>query len=813
MMLNLTQFRSKTVGLPDLLPWAMSVDDGIVLTKAGGYLAAWEYAGPDLDSATHAELGAMAARINSALALGDGWVLHCDAVRSPVQDYAPPGAFPDRTTRLIDDLRREHHLRAGTGYVNRNILALTWFPPTDREAKAGGLFVEGGEEGGAARALVSFKQSLREIEGRLKSFLRIRRLRDSVDERGMVDSPLLAHLERCVSFEDRGLRTPAMPLYLDALLGAHDLATGFQPRIGRRHVAALSIEGFPSHSFPGILDVLARLPVPYRWSNRFIFLDPRQAEKIINKYRGQWSQKRKSLLNTAREEAGGQATHIDLHADSQTNDAVAALAEATSGAVRYGYYSPVVLLAHEDAGLLDDVAREVQTVVQNHGFGCRIEEVNALEAWLGSLPGNTAANVRRPLIHTLNLAHLLPFTGIWAGPEKHPCPFYPPESPPLLYAHTDGSTPFRLSLHAGDVGHTLIAGPTGMGKSTLLATLIAQHFRYPRAQVFAFDKKYSLMPLVLAAGGQHYDIAGEGPELAFCPLGRIDRTPEQAWASEWIESLAELQGLAMTPALRAEIHRAVVQLAGSTTQASERTLTDLATTLQSHELREAIGYYTVKGPAGHMLDAQSDGLADDIFQVFEMGHLMDRGEKILLPVLSYLFHRIEQRFRDEPTLLVLDEAWVMLDHPAFRAKIREWLKVLRDANVAVVFATQNLTDLIGSGIADVIFESCPTKILLANVEAETDNSRPFYERMGLNARQVGIVAHMTPKRDYYMLHPEGRRLFELGLSPGELAFVGASGKENVARIRELRGELGDAWPAAWLRQRGLEKEAEAWEAY
>ena len=110
-----------------------------------------------------------------------------------------------------------------------------------------------------------------------------------------------------------------------------------------------------------------------------------QAEKLINRYRGQWAQKRKSALNTVREEAGGQATHIDLHADSQTHDAVAALAEATSGAVRYGYYSSAVLLAHEDAGLLDDVAREVQTVVQNHGFGCRIDEVNARTGVLEAL--------------------------------------------------------------------------------------------------------------------------------------------------------------------------------------------------------------------------------------------------------------------------------------------------------------------------------------------------------------------------------------------------------------------------------------------
>ena len=196
-----------------------------------------------------------------------------------------------------------------------------------------------------------------------------------------------------------------------------------------------------------------------------------------------------------------------------------------------------------------------------------------------------------------------------------------------------------------------------------------------------------------------------------------------------------------------------------------------------------------------------------------MEPLMQLGDKALLPVLTYLSHRLEQRFQGAPTLLVLDEAWVMLGHPAFRAKIREWLKVLRKANVAVVFATQSLSDLARSGIADVVFESCTTKLLLPNPEAMTDMSRPFYAQIGLNSRQIEIVATAVPKRQYYLMQPGGRRLFELGLSAPELAFLGASGKEDIARIRVLRGSQGDAWPAAWLRERGAGAWAEVWEGY
>lgn len=815
-MLALKEFRNKAMGLPDLLPWAALVDDGIVLTKSGGFVAGFEYRGPDLDSATKPELASMAARINSALMLGDGWAIHCDAIRAQAPGYASEGYFQDRTTRLIDDTRRAKHEDNHAGFVSNFYLTVSWHPDPDSANKAAAMFVDGRTQSGVAeRNLSRFKDAINDIEGRLSAIVRVKRLRDSVDTHdGAVTSELLAHLQSCVDLQARGnFKMSEVPMYLDAVMGHQDFTTGFEPSIGNRQMVAISVAGFPGSSFPGILDFLSRLPVEYRWSNRFIGIETRDAESVLNSYRSKWAQKRKSIMNLLRENSGGAATHINHDADAMANDAVAAIAENNSGAVKFGYYTSVILLSDSNAQHVREVAREVVKVINNNGFTARIEDVNAVEAYLGSMPGNTYANVRRPLVHTLNLAHLLPFTAIWPGEEKHPCPFYPEGSPALLYAKTDGSTPFRLTLHSGDLGHTAIVGPTGSGKSTLLATLVAQQFRYKNAQVFAFDKGYSMMPLCLASGGQHYDIAGDDTKLSFCPLSRVDEVSEQVWAAEWIENLAELQGITINPSLRTEIYRAIVQLGESTTESSQRTISDLLMVIQNVELRDALKAYTLSGMAGHLLDAKHDGLGEDIFQVFEMEHLMNKGDKLVLPVLTYLFHRLEQRFKGQPTLLVLDEAWVMLSHPVFKAKIREWLKVLRKANVAVVFATQSLTDLTRSGIADVVFESCPSKILLPNPESVTENVRPLYESIGLNSRQIQILANATPKREYYQIHPEGRRLFELGLSSVELAFVGSSGKEDIIRIKELKAMHGDGWPAYWLRERGQFAAADLWESY
>src|SRR3546814_13001185 len=124
------------------------------------------------------------------------------------------------------------------------------------------------------------------------------------------------------------------------------------------------------------------------------------------------------------------------------------------------------------------VERQVKAgerLVQCLGVVAGSETLNVVRAWLSSVPGHCYANVRQALVATLNLAHLLPISAVWAGPERNAHL----DGPPLLVCRTDGATPFRLSLHVGDVGHALVVGPTGAGKSVLLAMLVPQFRRHP----------------------------------------------------------------------------------------------------------------------------------------------------------------------------------------------------------------------------------------------------------------------------------------------------------------------------------------------
>src|SRR5438445_4371530 len=575
--------RSHPKGLADLLNDVAWVDEGLCLLKDGAFLAAWSYAGPDMESASHEELAVLSSQVNSALArLGNGWMLHVDAIRQPSIAYPEVGGFPDPTTRLIDEERRAQYTAEGAHYESRYCLALTYRPPADVEARLSALFFEGDREvrRGWGHVLEIFRKTIADMEDALSARLALARL----DSAG-----LLTYLHTCITGLRHPVRVPRIPMYLDGVLASQDLYGGFQPRIGELHFRVIGITSFPPESAPEMLSFLNRLPVEFRWSSRFIFLDPAAAERALKVYRRNWFQKRHGLVGLLKESFNfGSATFANRDAVAMAEDADLAVGEASAGAVRFGYYTCTVLLHDRDGARLDATAREVLKHLQHHGFGARIEEANSREGWLGSLPCHGYQNVRRPLLHTLNLADLLPLTSIWPGLEANPCPAYPEGSPSLLYAATAGATPFRLNLHVSDVGHTLILGPTGSGKSTLVGFLMAQFFRYPAAQVFLFDKDYSAYVLAHACGAECYDILGDSDRpLSFYPLATLDTLADRVWAQEWLEVLLALQGVHVTPGPRKALYRALELLAAS----PSRTLTDLANTLQDHQLRDGLNHY------------------------------------------------------------------------------------------------------------------------------------------------------------------------------------------------------------------------------
>jgi type IV secretion/conjugal transfer VirB4 family ATPase len=790
-MMYLAEYRRSNTRLSDFLPWAALVGEGVVLNKDGSFQRTARFRGPDLDSAVSAELVAVAGRLNSALRrLGSGWVVFVEAQRHSASRY-PASTFPDAASALVDAERRAQFEEAGAHYESSYFLTFLYLPPAEDAARAERFLYEGRDRNDA-----DVHEVLRGFFDRTDRVLQL--VEGFMPECAWLDGPqTLTYLHSCVSTKRHRVRVPEIPMYLDALLADQPLTGGLEPILGTSHLRILTVVGFPTATTPGILDELNRLAFPYRWSTRAIMLDKSDATKLLTKIRRQWFAKRKSIGAILKEVMTNEAsTLLDTDAHNKAVDADAALQELGSDQIGEAFVTATVTVWDDDPRVADEKLRLVEKTIQGRDFTAMTETVNAVEAWLGSLPGHAYANVRQPPVSTLNLAHMIPLSAVWAGEVRD----HHFAAPPLLFGKAEGSTPFRFSLHVGDVGHTLVVGPTGAGKSVLLALMALQFRRYPASQIFAFDFGGSIRAAALAMGGDWHDLGGAlshdaSEPVALQPLAWIDDASERGWATEWIAAILTREKIEITPEAKDHLWSALTSLASAPIQ--ERTLTGLSVLLQSSALKRALQPYCLGGAYGRLLDAEFERLGEASVQAFETEGLIGTGAAPA--VLAYLFHRIGDRLDGRPTLLIVDEGWLALDDEDFAGQLREWLKTLRKKNASVIFATQSLSDIDGSAIAPAIIESCPTRILLPNERAIEPQITAIYRRFGLNDRQIELLSRATPKRDYYCQSRRGNRMFELGLGEVALAFTAASSKTDQAAIERLIAEHGrGGFVPAWL---------------
>ncbi|MBB3356255.1 MULTISPECIES: conjugal transfer protein TrbE [unclassified Novosphingobium] len=811
-MMSLREYRSGASRLADFLPWAALVAPGIVLNKDGSFQRTARFRGPDLDSATPAEFVAVTARLNAALRrLGSGWAIFVEAARDPARGY-PDDAFPDPVSALVERERAAQFAEHGAHFESRYYLTLTWLPPAEDAARAESWLFEGraGQSSNASDWLQGFADRTERLLRLVEGFLS--------DVAWLDDAATLRYLHACVSTRRHGVRVPEIPVYLDALLADEPLVGGLAPRLGAAHLRSLTVIGFPSATFPGILDELNRLAFAYRWVTRAVMLDKTDATRLLARIRRQWFAKRKSLGAIVKEVMTNEAAVlVDNDAANKALDADLALQELGADHAGAAYVTATVTVWDEDPTLATEKLRQVEKVLQGRDFTVISETMNALEAWLGTLPGQVYANVRQPPVSTLNLAHMIPLSAVWAGSDED----LHWHAPPLFHARTEGTTPFRFALHVGDVGHCLVIGPTGAGKSVLLAFMALQFRRYPEARIFAFDFGGAIRATTLACGGTWQDlgqtIMGQAPAstksmepperlgLALQPLARIDDAAERAWALDWLLAILGGEGIVVDPAIKAHVWSALVSLASA--PPVERTLTGLTILLQRQDIKQALAPWCLGGAFGSLLDGEHEDLGEATFQSFETEGLA--GSPAAPVVLAYLFHCIDRRLDGAPTLIIIDEGWLALDSPAFAAQLRAWLKTLRKKNACVVFATQSLADIAGSTIAPAIIESCPTRLFLPNARAREPQILGLYRRFGLNDRQIAILSEATPKRDYYCQSRSGNRLFELGLGEIALTFAAAGGPRDQQAITALaEAGAGTPFALAWLRARGLDWAAE-----
>jgi type IV secretion system protein VirB4 len=701
------------------------------------------------------------------------------------------------------DASRRALITSGQLYESRHYLTITWKPPSTRKQQWYEQLFTTGERVWTTDA-----------ENRASFLRQVTRWGDVLsgvlpDVRWLTPNETVTYLKNTVCWDRTPIKLPAIPVYLDSQLTSADFLPGHTPQLGQvvpgsapprleKYLRPIAVKTWPEELGMTIPAALQSLPFPYRFTVRWIALDKQDGESVLRDYQSKWEQ----LIWEGWRIVG---SLFPSDAQDQADSLDDALLDVKDDRVSVGYLTPIVTVWGDTLEALDAREREVLKLLQQQGLLCMPEVVNADQAWQGTLPGDLYHGVRTPPLPSLALAFLLPHASIWAGPlgDSH---F---QDAPLFVASSEG-TPFRYSMHPeGEEGHAVIVGPTRRGKSAMLGFMAMQFLRYPQAQVFCFDKDYSLYCATLLAGGSHYDLGLSRSTQGFHVLGRLDRGDEELrWAQAWLEGLFVAQGLQPTPEEHDEIWQALARVARQPAQL--RTLSTFAQCFQVRRLKPGLTAF-LQGGTYSYFDAAADSFALDWWTTFEMHAILE--QPAALPhALAYIFHRMDAMFDGRPTLILMDEAWKLLDHPLLRARIKDWLKSKAKANVSVVLCWQEIVDASTSELWQAIQASCSTEVYLPNDKALNQDIVPHYRSVGLQPGQIQTIALARRHADYLYKSATATRLFQMRLSPLERLLVAASTQEEIAALRALQAQDRDeSLCAAWLRAQGYPQEAEIYE--
>lgn len=789
--------KESTNQLKYISPYSFIMNEGICLLKNGAIMTTYQVEYPDLESSSDTSMYAIAEAFNrNIMSIGqnDGWAIYFDVKRYKTTDY-PVGTFDNLAGWLIEQRRYENFHNFGEHFTTDYYITFVYQLPSDFEEKGSQLLYKSNKKKDNKEKTIYKQNNLPQLKHEIEFFLDecnkiMGALSSKVYYERLGNSELFSYLKSSFSIEKQNVVYPEdVFFFLDNYLFEKDIHTSIPLKIGEYYVPVMSVMDFPSFTSPAMFDSLNRTMKEFRWTTRFIPMSKETSLKVNEDYQKLMYSSRKSLSTIITEVTSDtvidRQNHGALAMESETNQVQASL---TMGEIILGYYTSSLITWDKKLKQAKDNARELQSIVRACGFGIKEETFNNFDAYMGMMAGNVYSNVRRPIISTRNVSHVIPLSSAWQGQIYND---FTEEttgsSVPLLTCSTSYGTPFFLNLNVRDVGHTFVFGPTGAGKSTLLSLLIAQATKYKDVNIVCIDKQLSSRAFMVASGGVYIEPGKD--EVAFQPLSELlnpNECTEQnfresiMWCQSFIEGLLAQQNIETTPLMSKAIRETLELL--STKPIYMHDLTSFQgyinyadPTSGENTIKLGIDPYCRGGAYGSIFDADETTLNLSKLMTIEMGSLMRLSEKAVAPALMYIFRYLEKLWtvptgeKQPLTFLFLDEAWLYLQHPIFAGFLQEWLRTLRKKKVFCIFATQEVSAASKSSLRDTIVQQCLTKIYLADESALS--LAESYADFGLTESEIVALSEATMKRDYYFKNPNGCRMFTLDLDQFQLALI------------------------------------------
>jgi type IV secretion system protein VirB4 len=539
-----------------------------------------------------------------------------------------------------------------------------------------------------------------------------------------------------------------------------------------RFGGAVTIKEYPPYTNVGMFDSLLQLPFEMIITHAFYFSNRASAITAMQ------------LQQNRMKSAGDKAV-------SQMEGLTVAMDMAQSGEIAFGKHHMSVFVYDEDLEQLESNLSDIYSEMVNQNITPIKESFTLQGSFWAQLPTNYSMIARPSVINTLNLAGMSPL---------HNYPYGKIDGnhwgPAVTNLDTTSGTPFYFNFHVRDVGHTMIVGPTGAGKTVMLGFLAAQSQKF-KPDMFFFDKDRGAEIMVRAIGGS-YTILNPSKKMGFNPL-KLEETPQnKEFLIEWLSALCSDSGkYDLNPQEKEMITDAIN--GNFKLPHDKRVLRNIVAFLgleKPGSIAHRIKPWHSGGARAGVFDNDDDSLSFDGKRVhgFEMAPILESPD-CLGPVLLYLFHRINMSLTGSPTMIVLDEAWALLDNTVFAPKIKNWLKVLRKLNGMVIFATQSPEDIANSQISETLVQQAATQVFLANMKGTS----VYQDVFRLSNREFAIIKYTDPGSRYFLVKQgEDSVVARIDLRGMEDLIEVLSARADTVRILDkVIEETGDD-PNIWL---------------
>jgi type IV secretion system protein VirB4 len=654
-------------------------------------------------------------------------------------------------------------------------------------------------------------QSINEFENKLDIFnnnldiLSIKRLRNEDLLSDLSNRINLATYRNKVSTPKIGNIFLNTLLTTDSIFRVNNGSLKFVGSLCSKLLSVISIKGYPGIVNSDDIEKILMVNGSFSLVQNYRFLNNANAKEIIMSmeqfYR---SQIKTPIVQLIEKISGVESTKIDNGQLILADDAQEALIDLTVNEINYGYHSMTLLISEDDENSLILTRNSLVEILTNSGYGLIQEVIYPVGAFLSTLPGSTDINIRSKLISSRNLSDLIITRSISnsKGENKYLTSKRKLYSPYLCAFNTKSGVPFKFNFHVGDVGHFMIIGPTGGGKSTFVNLMIIMWQKYSPCRVIVIDKDNSCYTTIKSLGGSYIDFKSRDIKLCkMNPLRWIEDDHREFQFTSWLICLIEaFNDSNITSSQVSSLKKAISYLKNN--ENSSVTLTNFHFMLQGidHELSLRLLPW-LKNPNKDLnsIDSIFDNEEDEFISELrsdksgiigiDLGNILSN-EKITEPLIQYLLISIDELIDGHtPTMIYLEESWYLLENIKFRSVFEEWIKTMRKKQAIVGLSTQSVSDILKSGISSSLNDNIRTRIFLANFHAQSSYSI-YSGLLGVSDKDINRIKTMRRQINYLIWQDGQVRLIETNFNKNILSFIN-SDKTDIDLINKYFDEFGN----------------------